>query len=176
MSYEQAPATKMLASHCAACGRPLVDASSVEAGLGPDCRKRLGFNQEVPPEARAEANRIVYQVAVDQVGADVVTACARLRELGFIALADRIADRVDAVVIRQDGDRLQVTCPFKVEALDDWRHLPGRYWDRSLNVNVVPASERCRLWDLLRRHFAGKMGLGPKGAFVIKPEEVRHDP
>lgn len=43
MSYENAPATKMLATHCACCARPLVDAESVELGIGPDCRKRHGF-------------------------------------------------------------------------------------------------------------------------------------
>lgn len=41
--YENAPATKMLASHCACCARPLVDAVSVETGVGPDCRKTHGF-------------------------------------------------------------------------------------------------------------------------------------
>jgi hypothetical protein len=43
MSYETAPATEMLASHCACCARPLVDAVSVEAGVGPECRKKHGF-------------------------------------------------------------------------------------------------------------------------------------
>lgn len=43
MSYENAPATILLATHCACCGRPLVDAASVETGIGPDCRKRHGF-------------------------------------------------------------------------------------------------------------------------------------
>jgi hypothetical protein len=49
MSYENAPATKLLATHCACCARPLVDAVSVEAGVGPDCRKSHGYN-----EAQAE--------------------------------------------------------------------------------------------------------------------------
>lgn len=41
--YEQAPATQMLATQCAACARPLLDAESVEAGMGPDCRRKHGF-------------------------------------------------------------------------------------------------------------------------------------
>lgn len=53
MSYEAAPATRMLATHCAACARPLVDAKSVETGMGPDCRKRHGFNLAVSEDARA---------------------------------------------------------------------------------------------------------------------------
>lgn len=45
MSYENAPATRMLATHCASCGRPLVDSVSVNTGMGPDCRKRHGYGQ-----------------------------------------------------------------------------------------------------------------------------------
>lgn len=45
MSYVDAPATTMLATHCAACGRPLVDAGSVELGIGPDCRRRAGWSK-----------------------------------------------------------------------------------------------------------------------------------
>ena len=41
-SYLTAPATKMLATHCAVCARALVDAKSVELGIGPDCRKKYG--------------------------------------------------------------------------------------------------------------------------------------
>jgi hypothetical protein len=44
MSYETAPATLMLATRCACCSRPLCDAVSVEAGVGPECRKRHGFD------------------------------------------------------------------------------------------------------------------------------------
>jgi len=43
MSYENAPATVLLATHCACCGRPLVDAVSVEAGMGPHCRAKHGY-------------------------------------------------------------------------------------------------------------------------------------
>lgn len=35
-TYENAPATKMLATNCVVCGRALVDAVSVEMGIGPD--------------------------------------------------------------------------------------------------------------------------------------------
>ena len=43
-AYETAPATLLLATNCACCGRPLVDADSVTAGVGPECRKKHGFN------------------------------------------------------------------------------------------------------------------------------------
>lgn len=45
MPYENAPATKMIAVECACCGRPLLDAVSVETGMGPHCRKKHGFSK-----------------------------------------------------------------------------------------------------------------------------------
>jgi len=43
MSYESAPATILIATHCAICARPLVDADSVERGVGPDCADKYGY-------------------------------------------------------------------------------------------------------------------------------------
>lgn len=43
--YENAPATRMLAIYCACCRKPLVDAKSVETGMGPVCRGKHGFNK-----------------------------------------------------------------------------------------------------------------------------------
>lgn len=50
MGYEQAFSTKLLATHCAYCGRPLRDADSVENGMGPVCRARVGVNPDVAPD------------------------------------------------------------------------------------------------------------------------------
>jgi len=51
MSYENAPATILLATNCACCGRPLVDATSVETGVGPDCRRKYGYDDaQGPPD------------------------------------------------------------------------------------------------------------------------------
>lgn len=48
-NYENAPATILLATTCACCGRPLVDAASVEAGIGPDCRRKYGYGDAQAP-------------------------------------------------------------------------------------------------------------------------------
>jgi len=40
--YMRAKATRILATHCCICCRELVDAKSVEVGIGPVCRKRYG--------------------------------------------------------------------------------------------------------------------------------------
>lgn len=50
MSYENAPQTKLLATDCAVCSRPLCDAKSVELGIGPECRKKYGFEMDCTEE------------------------------------------------------------------------------------------------------------------------------
>ena len=47
--YESAPATSLVATNCACCGHPLLDAVSVEAGVGPECRKRYGYGEAQAP-------------------------------------------------------------------------------------------------------------------------------
>jgi hypothetical protein len=42
-TYEAAPATHLLATHCAVCNRALRDATSVERGVGPDCAEKYGY-------------------------------------------------------------------------------------------------------------------------------------
>jgi hypothetical protein len=168
MSYENAPATEMLATYCAACGRPLVDSVSVEVGLGPECRKRHGWNADVDEETRGEANRIVHRIAVEQTGAAVLEGVAKLRELGFAKLADRVVKRVKPIVIEETDDgRLAVKAPYRGEAVEGWRRVPGRRFDKESKRNVIPVSSKRALWELLKAHYAGEYGIGPKGAFEV---------
>ncbi len=71
MSYEEAPATKMLATHCIFCSRPLLDASSVEAGIGPICRGKVGYNDPVPNHARQEANKLIHRIATNRQAPEI---------------------------------------------------------------------------------------------------------
>ena len=97
MSYENAPATKLLATACACCGRDLVDAVSVETGIGPECRKKYAIDSDVSEAARKEANALVFAVAQKNVGRRVAyPAFERLAQLGFVVLAERIAKRFHA--------------------------------------------------------------------------------
>lgn len=98
-TYENAPATKLLATHCACCGRSLVDAVSVEHGIGPDCRERYGVDVVVDEAARKEANEIVFRLARRGLSRkDAQPLFDRLAALGFAVLADRVAKRFRATV------------------------------------------------------------------------------
>lgn len=100
MSHENAPATKLLATNCAACGRALVDAESVETGIGPECRKRYATEGKLAESVRAEANQLVWSVARKGVSKqDAWTVIQRLAQLGCATLADRIAKRFRIVQV-----------------------------------------------------------------------------
>jgi hypothetical protein len=169
MSYTDAPATKMLATHCAACGRPLVDSASVEAGMGPDCRAKYGA-PELDDATRAEANKLVYQIALDQTGPTVATALIQLRQLGCHTLADRITKRLAsayAAVITADGTELLVKTRYEEGLVRAIARIPGRRWDKDNKANRIPANQRPALWGALQSHLAGCRGLGPRGEFII---------
>ncbi len=169
MSYTDAPATKMLATHCAACGRPLVDSASVEAGMGPDCRAKYGA-PELDDATRAEANKLVYQIAIDQTGPEVAKALLQLRQIGCDKLADRITKRLAsayAVVITADGAELAVKTRYDEGLVRSIARIPGRRWDKEAKLNRIPSSQKGALWGALQSHLSGCRGLGPRGEFII---------
>lgn len=124
MSYHNAKATKFLATHCAACGRELVDSTSVEQGMGPHCRKNYyndapdvteeikvrvkevidGIDNEdirqrvqdaVNEEhSRKAGNILVHYVAHHQTTEESFPAIRVLKALKFDKLAKRIEDRL----------------------------------------------------------------------------------
>lgn len=175
--YENAPATAMLASHCAACARPLVDAASVEANMGPVCRDKYGVDAGVSDTDRTAANVIIARIAREASGMvdeDVLELVAELRALGFAALADRVVDRVvgaPKVTITVEGPELVVTSPFYTaageRAADVLRTVPGRFWDRETKTNRFPHRSKAALWAALQECFPGYAAEGPKGRFEI---------
>jgi hypothetical protein len=191
MSYETAPATKMLATFCACCSLPLVDAVSVETGVGPDCRKKHGFakpDTEVPYDAactlvaevpegaeivagtstvRELVNRLVYRIARDQSGAHVLTWTNAVRTLGYTKLAARIAKRLAAVEIEAEGDVYLVRARFSDVHLAAMRRVPGRRWDRENKCDRVPEASKAALLEALAKAHPGQVARGPKGLFMF---------
>lgn len=191
MSYEFAPATTLLATHCAVCRRPLLDSMSVEIGMGPVCRERHGYNTEMDdlPGCRDAANCIVHRIAAcpddEQLRAD---GCAALRVMGFKKLPDRIEYRGKDAPAKAEitvraytlpakllGRRwlpartgFLVHAPFKPSAIPAWRAIRGRvFLKHEGNGNFVPGNEVEALRKLLRDHHAGETCVGPNGRTVI---------
>lgn len=181
--YTQAATTILLATNCVCCGRPLVDAVSVEMGIGPECRNGI-FPENVDDCDRQVANELVHNAAIAaQTGnaQKVVEIADAICKLGFPELADKVArrfkngvakaERNADIVIKEDGDDLLVKTPYRrgeAEAfIDAWRNIPGRRYDRATKMNRVPKAQKAALWTLLRAFFPGKWGKGPKGAFRV---------
>jgi hypothetical protein len=178
-SYINAPATKLLATNCACCGRPLVDAISVSVGLGPECRK--DFNAGITPEVQAEANKIIHAAAISAGSyriSEVLMAADKIEALGLSTLANKMRRRfqnverkVDVTITEENG-YLRVETPYRrgdsKAFIKAWQNVPGRRWVNG--ANLIPIQSKKVLWGLLKRFFAGKYAKGPKGFFKI-PEE-----
>lgn len=182
MGYENAPATKMLATYCAVCARPLLDSVSVEIGIGPECRKKYGYYAQVDPEVRETANALVHEIAVLQHGVEAAQKALRLEGLGFPVLSKKLLERLVTLRVTQKNgvhDVFEVETPYNAGAVEAFKRIPGRrprkigegkasYW-----VNEIPGDQRKALWDLFKAHFQGHVGLSPKGIFHVDTIEVQ---
>lgn len=174
-TYENAPTTKLLATACACCAKPLVDAKSVETGVGPECRKKHGFDKPdvlvdlaaaceiaaaLPTEVASEvmtgaattreiANRIVYRIAAEQEGKTVPALTSTLHALGFAKLAARIAKRITAISVEIAGSEVILTSPFSPEFIAASRSIPGRRWDGVTKTTRFPLSGICAVLTAL---------------------------
>lgn len=169
MGYETAPATLMLATNCAACGRPLVDAASVDANMGPDCRVKYGVTS-LDDDTRSRANAIIYQIALQQEGPEVVQHIGALREMGLKALADRIVKRLAvgyAAVIDVTEQEITLKTSYETSQSINFRAIPGRFWDKARKVNAFPLNSKRALFQELQRSLRGARCLGPKGEFTL---------
>jgi hypothetical protein len=176
VSYEAAPATALVATHCALCGRPLVDAESVERGIGPVCADKYGAAAG-PTENRATANQLIWEIAAQPAANDVPAKVSALRVLGYARVADRIAERLvpdmGTIRVAYEGNRLVID----PEGLSDdafgalltvLRSVPGRRWEPSRKVNTVPVSQKRALWDGLRAKLPAGVAIeSEKGKVVL---------
>lgn len=176
---------------CAICSRPLHDAVSSEAMIGPVCRDRHGLDIACDADTRRQANALINAIALDSENEDLRRLnSAALKDLGFVLLAERIAmrgkdeiDRAKQVKVTIEEftlpettirgrkyparQGLLVTSPKRPAALDSWRAIRGRVWARYEKANFVPLTAKRELFDLLKEHYAGLYAQGPKGVFKL---------
>lgn len=172
MSYENAPATKMLATHCCLCSRPLVDSVSVEAGMGPDCRENAGYYvPEATADQRSTVNAIVYRIAAGMPLDELPAAIESVRSFGFAKLADTLGKRLSTIVVEDRGDgTLAVFTPYSPDFVPAVKTAAGGWaqFDRGLKAWIVPNGQKVTkaLWAAMRACYPGVLGLGPKGLFI----------
>ena len=178
--YTDSPACRILSTRCLICGRPLVDAISIQMGMGNECRKE--YDGGISDEVRIEANKIVHDAALAAgIGriAEVLAAADKIEALGLSVLANKLrrrfknAERLAEIEIEEVGGAYRVVTPYRRKDskafIKAWRTVPGRRWENG--ANVVPAASKKALWSVLKQFFGGKYAKGPKGVFRI-PEEV----
>jgi len=134
--YLAAPATAILATHCCLCGRELLDAASVERGLGPTCAKRAGVGDTAHPadwpralralgrtdiaaaslpgwalDAHRVSNVLVHRVGRAPEAPAVPHVCEAIDALGYHRLAATLAARLVpvAVTVAAEEEGLVVT-------------------------------------------------------------------
>lgn len=175
-TYTSAPATTMVATNCAICALPLVEADSVETGVGPTCRKKHGFL--VPcsepdaaalerwtvaldrKDARGCVNVLTYRIAAMQDGPKVPEMIGAIYALGYRKLAQAIGKRVGTLLLEFTNDEIAVTAPYSTSFLDALRWINGRWWDAKRKVNVVPVEEKRALWAALKSSYPGRTLIG----------------
>lgn len=196
--YEVARSTRLVATLCACCARPLRDAVSVEAGMGPMCRETHGYAApdlsadwnavhtalsghfaalNLPDDwdssPRRAANLLVHRVAVEQEGEIAVACVNALLALGFAKLSRRIAVRLAKIVLSDEGTFFAVKAPYH----EGLFVIPGRRWDPETKTHRVEAPTEIRARDGLKDRiyyaladaFPGALAWGPKGLFVLTP-------
>jgi hypothetical protein len=174
MTYENSIQCRLLATHCCVCGKSLVDATSVQLGIGPDCRSHV--NQGISEEVRKTCNVLTHEAAVAAQEGNVVRvrrASDMIRSLGLEVLADKIlerfknAERLAKIKITEKDGTLVIQTPWKQTRgfSDAWRAIPGRTYRNGRNV--VPVASKKEVWELLKRFFPDVYGVGPQGAFKV---------
>lgn len=160
-AYLNAPATRFVATHCACCGKALVDAISVQTAVGPECRKRHGFDNAPGPadwtavecfltnygaDVRADSPEVVGCRDARRVANVLVHRFARnyrtarwipdaVHALGFPKLAERLAKRAHVKLgAKQEPPAVSVT----VETLTDTYR--GKTSTRTVYVVKAPYS------------------------------------
>lgn len=174
MSYEHAPQTHVLATHCLICGKALCDSASVEAGMGPTCRKRTGYVSTCTDENRAAANKLIHTVSCSKGTDERIGALNELLAMGFSGVVKAMLRSVaDVKVAMTDANhphgegRYAVKTPYRPEVVLAMQAIPGRRWDKMSKVNTFPAISRLPLFQMLCEEFVGSIGVGPKGIFKL---------
>lgn len=191
--YENAPATRLLATSCACCGRALLDAVSVEAGVGPDCREKYGFGEAQGSadwaraalllggshaealaafwsvDAHKAANVLVHAVGSGAgTGAERGAAIAAIAALGFARLAARLTERAHGITVEEVDGVLRIHAPFSPDFNLAVRRVPGARWVKAEKIRTVPASSRAALWAALKIGYpTGTPVSGARGVTLL---------
>lgn len=92
------------ATHCAACGRPLTDETSIRLAIGPDCRADLGYDPaKLQSPDREEADDLLHKIASGKLTTvPLRSSLFRLSTIGLGDLAKRIDQRFTRRIVQAE--------------------------------------------------------------------------
>ena len=194
MSYETAPATLLAATRCICCGKELVDAASVECGVGPVCRKKYLTSEVASDADRKAANALIYQAASESTSnVQKLELAAEVEALGFPNFAEIVRKRFLKKAIRLEQAQVKfgheeqaafiVHTPYgpSVQKFNDALKAAIDWKDRAAQWTVDDNDKKrwagwafkartdlkAKVYMLLCKHFDGEEAIGPKGAFTL---------
>jgi hypothetical protein len=180
MSYENAPQTHLLATHCIICSRPLCDAESVEAGIGPICRKKTEYAAVCTDENRVAANKLIHTVSCSKDTDERISAMNALLDLGFTGVVQAMLKAIADVKIALTDEthahgagRYAVKTPYSPAVVNAMRTISGRRWDKQGKVNTFPQTSKVALFQMLCDSYEGSIAVGPKGIFKVQTPKAK---
>jgi len=95
------PNTHRMATNCCMCGTQLLDAKSVELGIGPVCRKNSGFSdlyKTLDESARKATNALIHRAGITCEASspdikEILDIVQEIELLGFTQVADKVRTR-----------------------------------------------------------------------------------
>jgi hypothetical protein len=158
------------ATNCLICGLPLCDAVSVQVGVGPTCRKRIGLDKKGPNRDAVNALTAAAALYADEGKVqEVLDIVVKIEALGYDKVAAGVYKRfIDIRIEPQADGSWLVKTPFS----HDWNAINwdlrlGR-WDAARKGRVVNPNRAADLKFALGKVFAGRFGLGAdKQVFAI---------
>ena len=181
---------------CALCGQPLKDATSVQAGVGPWCRKKYKYEDAIELSAdiiakcehlvefgadfvqaiqdndsRQAANILCRWIALwvnkARCHDKTVRAIQTLQVMGYDLLAQRTTKRLcKKWSIEPDGDYYAISYPFNPTWSDTLRGFRGSYFNKDKRCWMVPKNHRKALWAALGKAHKNTFIKGPQGIFI----------
>lgn len=163
MGYEEAPATEMMASHCLLCGRPLVDAVSVETGIGPVCREKYGYGADLGDPPNWEKFDELLQTAPEAVQENVASTKHRANEQRWKLMNQ---------LIHLAGTRHGTGAADEMAVIASVSELAGalgyrQVQDKILNRYIVKG-EGLRIKGILVEEYQGAQGMMWKFGFPYR--------
>lgn len=162
---------RLLKQRCIACGKPVVEAQSVEAGMGPVCRKRYAW-EGLPADSRELLNNVLTELSFDPTIDNVCRAIGTAQRVGADRLEKLLIARfVDVEVVETNDKFYTIRFDYHEGMILRLRKAPGAFFNRKQKVWWVPQVNRHFLWVAICENYPGRLCKSAKGITRI-PEHV----